>query len=256
MTKLLVFVVENHSLTQMQDQMPFTNGLAQQYGYADHYDAITHPSLPNYLAIAGGDTFGVTDDDSPAAHPVAGASVFGTAVRAGSTARLYAEAMQQPCQSEPAGDYGVKHNPWAYFTDETALCRQDDVPLTRLGDDVTQGHLPAVGMVIPNLCDDAHDCPLSAADAWLRTYVGRAMSGADWQSGHLAIVITADEDDRAHGNRILTVVAHPALHHTVVSTPLNHYSLSRAYADVAGVSPLRRAASATDLLRAFGLAPG
>lgn len=249
-------MVENHSLTQMRSEMPFTHALAERFGYADHYHAITHPSLPNYLAIAGGDTFGVRDDDSPAAHPLSGASVFGAAVRHGSTARLYAEAMQQPCQSQPAGTYAVKHNPWAYFTDETALCRQGDVPLRQFSDDVTLGRLPAVGMVILDLCDDAHDCPLTDADAWLRTYVGRAMRGPDWTSGHLAIVITADEDDNAHGNRILTVVADPALHHVVITTPLDHFALSRAYADVAGIPALRHAGGAVDLLHAFGLASG
>ncbi|WGL53979.1 alkaline phosphatase family protein [Nocardioides sp. BP30] len=253
-TKLLVFVVENHSLDQMRSAMPFTRGLAERYGYADHYEAITHPSLPNYLAIAGGDTFGIRDDGSPAAHPLGGASIFGRALRHGGTARLYAESMGRPCQTVPAGDYAVKHNPWAYFAEETALCRRDDVSFSSFGSDVARGDLPEIGMVVPDLCDDAHDCALSRADAWLRSAVGRAMSGPDWASGHLAIVITADEDDNHHGNRILTVVAHPALHHVVVSRPLSHDALSRAYAAVARVAPLRHAAEAPDLLEAFGLA--
>ncbi len=64
-SKLLVFVVENHSLDQMKQQMPWTYGFAQRYGYATRYVAMTHPSLPNYLAIAGGSTFGVADDAAP-----------------------------------------------------------------------------------------------------------------------------------------------------------------------------------------------
>src|SRR3954469_22879393 len=52
-TKVLAFVEENHSLAQMQAGMPYTFALAKQYGYASNYAAITHPSLPNYLAIAG-----------------------------------------------------------------------------------------------------------------------------------------------------------------------------------------------------------
>ena len=67
-TKLLTFVEENHSLTQMQASMPYTNSLAKTYGYATHYTAIRHPSEPNYLAIAGGSTFGIADDRSPAAN--------------------------------------------------------------------------------------------------------------------------------------------------------------------------------------------
>ena len=53
-TKLLVFVEENHSLDQMRAGMPYIAGLAEQYGHATDYRATRHPSLPNYLAIAGG----------------------------------------------------------------------------------------------------------------------------------------------------------------------------------------------------------
>src|SRR5450756_1314995 len=50
-TKVLVFIVENHSLSQMKSQMPYTFGLALRFGYATHYTAIQHPSLPNLSLI-------------------------------------------------------------------------------------------------------------------------------------------------------------------------------------------------------------
>lgn len=252
-TKLLVFVVENHSFDEMQSQMPFVRSLAQRYGYASGYTAITHPSLPNYLAMAAGTTFGLTDDDGPEAHALGGSSIFGDAIASGKTARLYAEAMANPCQHDSSGTYAVKHNPWAYFPEEASMCARDDVPLPELQPDVLAGGLPAVGMVIPDLCNDAHDCSLSQADNWLSANIGLVMSGPDWKSGDLAVVVTADEDDRAHGNHVLTLVAHPSLDHVVVSSPLDHYSLARAYADVAQVPPLGNAATAPDLLTEFGL---
>ena len=198
----------------------------------------------------------MTDDAAPAAHPLSGPSVFGRAVRSGSTATLYADAMGSRCQLESSGSYAVKHNPWAYFAGERRLCRQHDVPLRRFRADVDGGQLPAVGMVVPDLCHDAHDCGLDRADAWLRKRVRQVFEGPDWASGELAVVITADEDDGAHGNRVLTVVAHPDLRHTVVRGRLTHYSLSRSYAEVAGVRPLRHAADARSLLRRFGLTTG
>jgi phospholipase C len=251
--KLLVFVVENHSFDQMRNEMPYTRGLATRYGYADDYVAITHPSLPNYLAIAGGDTFGVSDDSPPSIHSLSGASVFGEAAKSGSTAKLYAEAMTSPCQQESSGTYAVKHNPWAYFVDERSLCQRADVPLEDLDNDISTGGLPAVGMVIPDLCNDAHDCSLARADAWMRRYVGDVLAGPDWASGHLAVIVTADEDDNHHDNKILTVVMHPALRHDVVHSRLDHYALSRSYAEVAGVQPLRKAEGAPSLLSRFGL---
>ena len=253
-SKVLVFMVENHSLDQMRVQMPATYVLATTYAYADHYQAITHPSLPNYLAIAGGSTHGVTNDDAPKENGVHGPSVFGQALARGGTAGLYAEGMDGTCQVGGGVRYAVRHNPWAYHLDEAAACARYDVPLDALAGDVAAGELPDVGMVVPDTCHDAHDCSLSVADAWLRDELGLVMSGPDWRSGRLAIVVTADEDDHNQDNTVLTVVLHPSLHGGVVHTPLTHYSLSRSLSEVAGAAALGEAAHAPSLLAAFGLA--
>jgi hypothetical protein len=256
-TKLLVFVVENHSLDQMRREMPFTVGLGRRYGYATGYHAVTHPSLPNYLAITGGSTFGVTDDDLPTAHPLRGRSVFGQALSLHRTATLYADGMPRSCATANGGRrYAVKHNPWAYFVGERRSCLKYDVALPRLRSDIALGRLPNAGMVIPDLCHDAHDCGLSVADAWLREQLGPVLHGPDWRSGHLAVVITADEDDRRQDNLVLTTVLSPRLAGVSYAGPLNHYSLTRMYDEVLGAPLLRHAASATSMARAFGLAVG
>lgn len=255
-TKVLAFVEENHSLAQMQTGMPYTYGLAKQYGYASSYAATTHPSLPNYLAIAGGDTFGVTDDNAPSSHPINAQTVFGQAIAKGKTAKSYMDGMPSGCSLSSGGTkYAVKHNPWAYFTPsaERSGCNSYDVPETRLQSDITAGTLPNVGLVSPNLCNDAHDCSLSTADSWFKSRMQAIMAGPDWKSGHLAVVLTADEDDRNSGNKVLTVVAHPSQQANVVSTPLTHYSLTRLFEDVVGASHLRNAATAPNMATAFGL---
>jgi acid phosphatase len=252
-SKLLVFVVENHSLDQMKAQMPWTYGFAKRYGYATRYYAATHPSLPNYLAIAGGSTLGITDDAAPASHPLKSHSVFGLAHRAGLSARVYAEGMPSNCATTSSGKYAVKHNPWPYFVRERATCQKRDVSMATYRHDVRHGHLPAAGMVVPDLCNDAHDCSLATADAWLKKRIRLALAGSDFESGRLAIVITADEDDRSQGNKVLTVVARRHLHHVVTRTRLTHFSLCRLYTQVLGVEPLREAAQARSMAKAFGL---
>jgi phosphatidylinositol-3-phosphatase len=252
-SKLLVFMVENHSLAEMRTHMPWTHRLAKSYAYATDYHAMTHPSLPNYLAIAGGSTFGINDDNNPSSHPLHGHSVFGLARRAGLSARVYAESMPGPCTTVPAGEYAVKHNPWAYFVAERSQCRSFDTPMTRFARDVHRGHLPAAGMVVPNICHDAHDCSLATADAWLKKEVGLAMAGPDFQHGRLAIVITADEDDGSQGNTVLTTVVDPSVRGVVARTPLTHLSLCRLYTQVLGLSPLRQARHAPSMAKAFGL---
>jgi acid phosphatase len=259
-SKVLTIVEENHSLSEMRADMPYLAGLASRFGYADHYTAIRHPSLPNYLAIAGGDTFGVADDAAPAAHPLPGPSVFSQAIGAGRTAQIWAESMAQGCQLTPDGTtrYAVKHNPWAYFADDRAACEAGDAGSGFLTA-ARANALPNVGMLIPNTCHDAHDggpgCDLRSADGWLRDQLPTVLASHDFTSGALAVVVTADEDDRSSGNTVLTVVLHASLDGsgTVVSTPLTHYSLSRLCSEVVGAPPLRHAATAPDLAAAFHL---
>lgn len=252
-TKLLVVMLENHSAAEMQSGMPYLWSLARQYAYASDYTGVSHPSLPNYLAIAGGSTFGVTDDDNPSVHPVNAPSVFDQAVAAGATAKVYADAMPTNCDLTNALPYMVHHNPWAYFVPGRDNCGLYDVPESDFLTDAANNELPNVGMLIPDMCNDAHSCPLGTADAWLQQQLPAVLASSDFTSGQLAVVITADEDDRSSGNQVLTVVLDTNLAGAVVSTPLNHYSLSRWCSDTIGAAPLNNAATATDMRAAFAL---
>ena len=40
----------------------YIGSLAKKYGVATNYHGISHPSLPNYLAMTSGSTWGVADD--------------------------------------------------------------------------------------------------------------------------------------------------------------------------------------------------
>jgi acid phosphatase len=252
-TKLLVVVEENHSLAQMRAGMPYTFSLAQQYGYATRYHAVSHPSLPNYLVIAGGSTFGIRDDDPPSLHPLRGRSVFDQALANGKTAAVYAQSMPAPCTLTDSGPYAVRHNPWTYFADQRSACTAHDLPYADFAAAAANGTLPRAGMVVPDVLHDAHDGSLAAADGFFRSLMETVMAGPDWQSGHLAVVLTADEDDRSHHNQVLTVVIHPSQVHHVVTASLGHFALERLYAEVLKVRPLRGARSAPSMATAFGL---
>jgi acid phosphatase len=252
-TKLLVFVVENHSLRQMRRGMPATFALAKKYGYATDYRAVTHPSLPNYIAMASGRTHGVDNDAPPSRWKLRGSTVFSRAIAAGKTARVYAESMTRRCQRTSAGRYAVKHNPWAYFVNDRADCDRFDRRLRAFHRDAKAGKLPNAGLVVPNLCNDAHDCSLATADDWFDAQMRRVFAGPDWASGHLAVVLTADEDDSKSGNRVLTVVIHPSQRGHVVTAALNHYALFELYEDVLGLGHRRRHPQSPSMARAFGL---
>lgn len=252
-SKLLVIVEENHSYSQMQSGMPYLWSLATTYGYATNYTAISHPSLPNYLAIAGGSTFGITDDNNPSAHPINAPSVFDQALAANETAGVYADSMPSACDLTNAGTYAVRHNPWTYFVPGRTDCQRYDVPEPSFLTAAQNNQLPNSGMVIPDVCNDAHSCSLATADSWLQARIPTVLASSDFTSGQLAVVITTDEDDRSSGNHVLTAVLDVNLSGTVVTTPLDHYSLSRFYSDTVGAAPLANAQNATDMRAAFGL---
>jgi phospholipase C len=255
-TKLLVFVVENHSLDEMREGMPNTYAVAQRYGYADHYFALTHPSLPNYIAMVSGDLHGVVDDSPPSKWQLSGPTIFGRALAAGRTATAYADAMPDPCHSVDAQRYAVRHNPWTYFVDERDACRTFDRPLEAFDSDVSAGDLPNAGYVAPDLCHDAHDCSLAEADSWFGAQLTKIFAGPDWRSGHLAVVLTADEDDRHNDNNVMTVVIHPSQQHNVVSERFDHYALYGLYEDVLGLPHTEARPASPSMAEAFGLPLG
>jgi acid phosphatase len=257
-SKILVVMEENHGPAEVfPDGMPYLWHLARRYGYASDWSAITHPSLPNYLAIFSGSAFNDPPDCGPGPDCVYPApSVFGQALALGKTAHSYEESMPRPCERSDRGTYAVRHNPWAYIPGETAACRSGDVPAGTpsggaLASAVRAGALPNVGLITPNLINDAHDGTLGQADAWLRRWLPAVMSGPDWQHGRLAIAIVFDEGDA--GLQVPFVLIAPGLSGAVTRQPLDHYALTRLIDQVIGAPPLRQAASASDLAQRLGL---
>lgn len=257
--KMLVIMEENHSLKQaFPGGMPYLWSLAQRYAYATDWSDVAHPSLPNYLAIFAGSAFNDPQDCPPGpgcSYP--GPSVFGQAVARGESAKAYEESMPEPCAAGFVGDYDVNHNPWAYFPSEAASCRANDVPAGTLGDgalagDVRAGTLPSVGLITPNLQHDGHDGTLTQADAWLRGWIPSLMSGPDWRSGRLAIVVVFDEGETTE--QVPFVFMAPGLYGVTISKPANQYALTRLIDAVIGAPPLRQANSSTNVATFVGVA--
>jgi hypothetical protein len=257
-TKLMVIMEENHSLRQaFPSRMPYLWSIARRYGRATSWSDIGHPSLPNYLAIFGGSAFNQPQDCLPAAGcTYGGSSVFGQALINGASARAYQESMPKRCDLSDSGTYDVNHNPWAYFRNESLMCRVNDVNsgTVRAGTlltDIRSGSLPTVGEISPNLNHDGHDGTLAQADAWLHVWLPVLASGRDWSNGRLAIIVVFDEGETAE--QVPFVILAPGMTHKVLRQPLDHFALTRLIDEVAGVSFLRQAASAPDLLRELGL---
>ena len=78
------------------------------------------------------------------------------------------------------------------------------------------------------------------------------MSGPDWQSGRLAIVVAFDEGETT--DQVPFVLMAPGLSSVKISESANQYALTRLIDSVIGAPPLRQADKATDVAPLLGSA--
>jgi acid phosphatase len=223
--------------------------LAERYATLTAYDAVAHPSLPNYLALLSGSTQGLSRNCLDCVF--GGPSLADTLATAGLTWTEYVEGLPKR-----AGDIDMMalkvRIPFLFFRTVTAspsdLARV--VPLSRIDGDLASGRLATFSIVIPDLCHAMHDCGVASGDAWLATFIRPLLRSP---AVHDAIVyVTFDESDRSDrqggGGHVATLVLGPLVRRGASSaTPVNHYSLLRAIEDSLGLPYLGRSASATPI---------
>jgi phospholipase C len=245
--------MENHTHDQVidNDAAPYTTGLAHACGSATDYRAVGSPSLPNYIAATSGSTQGIRDDGSPTQHPLDADNLFRQVRATGRSARTYAEDMPTPCALASSGTYAVKHNPAAYFTGDgdRDACLVDNVAMGTptagaLADDLAHDALPAFANLVPNLCNDTHDCGVPAGDAWLHSWLDRILASATYTEGKTAVFVVWDEP-----TPMPNVVIAPTLSGTTITDTVDHYTLLRTTEELLGL-PLLGAANDAPSLRA------
>ena len=230
---VFVIVMENKSAAEARAQ-PFTAMMAREYGVLTNYDAITHPSAPNYLALTSGSTWGRHDDGYAVLPPDDVGHQLTAAAR---TWRAYMEDLPPDCRQD-SNLYAVKHDPFAYFG---GSCPPQVVPLADLTADLA-GTTPSFVWITPNLCNDGHDCSASTADGWLSHEVPAILASPAWQSGG-ALFVTWDEDDGSGANQVATLIISPTLRPTQPNQSYSHYSLLATIEDRLGLPRLAAVAS-------------
>jgi hypothetical protein len=189
---VFVIVEENKAYEQIvgSADAPTISQLARTYGNATQFFAETHPSEPNYVALVGGYTYGIRDDDAfyckphdtrascPNAdrdtyvdHTVGGASLATQLERAGLTWKNYNESLPEPgslatIATDPHAPgiprdlyvYASKHSGFVNFASvqHDAKRAQHLVGFDRLSADLKSGEVPNYSFIIPNLCNDMH----------------------------------------------------------------------------------------------------
>ena len=238
---VFVIVMENTNLT-VALRSPSVDRLSAKYALATNYHAVSSPSLPNYLALTSGSTWGITDD---AYHVLPAGGLGAQLTTAGVTWRAYMEGLTSAgCLRSPY-PYALKHNPFAYYG---GSCPENVVALDRLDADLN-GDTPSFVWITPGLCHDGHDCPLSEAGPWLEDLVARIVASASWRD-HGTLFVVWDEGD-GRSSVVPLIVASPSVESRRVSTEYDHYSLLAAIEDQFGLPRLGAAKDAiplTDLL--------
>jgi hypothetical protein len=258
---VVVLVMENREYARVLRGAPYVRGLAGDFASAPSFFAIRHPSLPNYLALTGGSTFGISSDCT-SCH-VRDTNLVDQLEAAHRSWKAYMEGLPHPCyKGASSGGYAKKHDPFLYYDDVASNRRRCGhvVPATQLGRDLRRRRLPTFAWITPNLCDDTHDCSLATGDRYLSRLVPAVMRGL---GPHGVLILTWDEGDSdagccgvARGGHIATVIAGPDVRRgTSITGDLTHYSTLRTIEDLLGLPPLRGAASAQSLEGAFTTAP-
>jgi phospholipase C len=216
--------------------------LASRYVLATNYHAVSSPSLPNYLAMTSGSTWGITDD---AYHVLPAGGLGAQLTSAGVTWRAYMEGLTPAgCLRSPY-PYAVKHNPFAYYG---GACPENVVSLEALDADLA-ADTPSLVWITPGLCHDGHDCALAEAGVWLESLVGRIVASPAWRDHGVLFVVWDEGNGRS--DLVPLIVASPDIESRRVDVMYDHFSLLAAIEDRFGLPRLGAARDArplTDLL--------
>jgi phosphatidylinositol-3-phosphatase len=250
---VVVVVLENKSRAQVlgNPAAPAFNAFARRGAVLRAYRGVTHPSLPNYLALVSGSTHGISSDCTSCT--VGGRSLADTLEARKLTWKAYAEGLPRVGWTGPSrGRYAKKHVPFLYFRrvlDRPARLKRV-VPLTQLARDRAAGHLPNFALVVPDLCHDMHDCSVATGDAWLKRFLPPLL-----KLPGTAVFVVFDESDTADPG-VPALALGPLVRARSYSTSkMSHYGLLRTIEEGFGLPLLGQSARATPVTGIWSLPP-
>jgi acid phosphatase len=234
---VVVAVFENKSYDKVagNGSAPYLNALMKRAALFTNARGVAHPSQPNYLALFSGSTQGVTDDHCPIdlkGRPNLGRQLLDASLSFTGYSEDLPRAGYLGCSS---ARYAAKHNPWVDFDNVPASANQ---PYSAFPTDFAK--LPTVSFVVPNLCNDMHDCGIAAGDRWAQAHLDAYLRWADQHNSLL--VVTFDENDGSPRNQILTFFAGAGVKPGSYPEPVDHYRVLRTVQAFYGLAPIGQAA--------------
>ena len=250
---VFLFYFENEDLNEIignTKQAPYMNSLLRQGTLLSQFYAEEHPSDGNYLALAGGSTFGVPLDDPEEENPqytIQAPDIGDLIDSAHETWKTYLQSANGPCDDTVHTYYWNDDQPMLYFADvrdRPAYCADHVVPLASLQSDLASADTtPNFAWVAPDDCSDMEGCGIAAGDAFLAKELGEIMASPAWLTQRSLAIITFDEDaqDYQHpAQRVPTIIlgSDGVRAGYVSSVRYTHYSLLRTIEAALGLGTL------------------
>ncbi|KAL2832491.1 phosphoesterase family-domain-containing protein [Aspergillus cavernicola] len=230
---------------------PHLAKLAKKGLTLSNFWAVTHPSEPNYCASAGGDTFGMDNDDfnQIPTNVSTIADMFDTKNIAWAE---YQEHLPYPgyqgfrYPTSGDNDYVRKHNPLVLFdsvTEDATRLRQIK-NFTSFYDDLNHNRLPQYSFITPNMTNDGHDTDISFSGTWTWDFLISLLDNEAFTKDTI-IMLTFDENDTYEiGNKIFTFLLGDAVPRHLLGSEDNtfytHYSIIASLSANFGLPSLGR----------------
>jgi YVTN family beta-propeller protein len=250
---VFMFYFENEDFRQIVGntrQAPYLNSLLPHASLLGQFYAEEHPSDGNYLALAGGSTFGIPLDDPAEENPqytIDARNISDMIDGAHETWKGYLQSAAGPCDDTVHGYYWDDDLPMMYFADvrdRPAYCASHMVPLASLATDLQKtSTTPNFAWVSPDDCFDMESCGIRAGDDFLKAELSLIMRSPAWTRQRSLAIITFDEDatDYQHpAQRVATIVlgSRGVRQGYVSPVRYTHYSLLRTVEGALGLGTL------------------
>ncbi len=225
---IVILIMENKTTGDIigNQSAPFINSIAKQNSLATNYSAIANPSLPNYLSLIGGDTFGITSDCTNCF--VSSNSLVDRLEQNHKSWKAYMESMPSSCFIGDDYPYAQKHNPFVYFNNirnNPDRCKKI-VSLDELSKDLTApASAPNFIWITPNMCHDMHDCSVSQGDTWLSQEVPQILNSPIFKLQKSLLILTWDEGESSSNNVTTILIGSGVKQDFSSNTAYTHYSL-------------------------------
>jgi Phosphoesterase family len=282
---LLIMENENYNQVIGNRYAPILNALAQDYGLATNYRGVADPSEPNYVAMLGGDFFGINSDDPYwfPGHTVNANNLMSQLEGAGKTWKGYFQSMPyagyrgycypDKCNGIPDADtqYVTKHNGIVNFANlQTPTELGKMFPFTQLSADLAAATVPNLSYIVPNECNDMHGAPpwcvdsdntgtvqqswlIAQGDRFVGSVVNLIISSSMWETGNNAIAITFDEGNTATSQIATIVVTNHGPRGVTDSASYDHYSLLASLQQTFGLACLVNSCSTSPMAKLFAI---